>query len=78
MDVVAGSRWAWYLAGGYSGVRGRLVSAAWVVGRAEVVSQRWRWPLQLPARWTLALTSLRGERLKLGFALVFGPWLSVG
>ena len=83
MGAVAGSYWAWQLTGGCSGVRGQLVSAAWVEGWMEAMSQRWRWPLQFPTRWTLAQgtsnvgrcpcqrsTSLRGERLKLGFTMV--------
>ena len=49
-NAVAGSYWAWLLAGGCSGVRGRLVSAVWVAEWTEVVSQRQRWPLQLSAR----------------------------
>ena len=54
MDTMAGSYSAWQLAGGYSGVRGWLVSVIRVAGWTEAVSQRRQWLLQLPARWTLA------------------------
>ena len=83
MDAVAGSYWTWQLAGGCSGVRGQLVSAAWAEGWTEAVSQRWRCPLQLLTCWKLAQgtsnvgrcpclrpTSLRGKGPKLGLGLV--------
>ena len=57
MTLWQGSNSARQLVGGCSETRGWLVSAVRAAEWTKAVSQRRRWPLQLPTCWTLALVA---------------------